>query len=96
MTELHSSFGRVSKLWQFFTAFFLLCRSLKSQPFNEIILKHHPSASPFNGKLKRSDSMGGPNFVPILSVPHLSVPVYRLYKSNGNRRCCQNDAVNEQ
>eukprot|EP00069_Balaena_mysticetus_P016770 bmy_10105T0 len=52
-----------------------------SQAFNEIILKCHPSASPFNGKLKGSNSVGSPNFVPILSVPHLSVPVYRLYKS---------------
>lgn len=81
MTELHSSFGRVSKRWQFFTAFFLLCRLLMSQPFNEIILKCHPSASPFNGKLKGSNSVGGPDFVLILSILHLSVPVYRLYKN---------------
>lgn len=81
MTELHSSFGRVSKQWHFFTAFFLLCQLLMSQPFNEIILKCHPSPPSFNGKLKGSDSVGGPNFVPILSVPHLSVPVYRLCKN---------------
>lgn len=81
MTELHSFFGRVSKQWQFSTAFFLLCQLLMSQPFNEIILKCHPLASPFNGKRKGSDSVGGPNFVPILAVPHLSVPVYRLCKS---------------
>lgn len=73
--------GRLSKQWQFCTAFFLLCWLLIFQPFNRIILKCHPSASPFNGKLKGSDSVGGPNFVPILSVPHLSVPVYRLCKS---------------
>lgn len=48
---------------------------------NGIILKCHPSLSPFNGKLKGTDSAGGLNFVPILSVPHLSVPVYRLCKS---------------
>lgn len=77
MTELHSFFGRVSKQWQFSTAFFLLCQLLMSQPFNEIILKCHPLME--NGK--ESDSVGGPNFVPILAVPHLSVPVYRLCKS---------------
>lgn len=81
MTELYASFGRVRKQWQFFTAFFLLCQLLMSQPFNEIILKCHPSPSPFNGKLKGTDSAGDLNFVPILSVPHLSVPVYRLCKS---------------
>lgn len=81
MTELHSTFGRVSKQWLFFTAFFLLCQLLMSQPFNKIILKCYPSASPFTGKLKGSNSIGSPNFVLILSVPHLSVPVYRLCKS---------------
>lgn len=81
MTELYASFGRVRKQWQFFTAFFLLCQLLMSQPFNEIILKCHSSPSPFNGKLKETDSAGDLNFVPILSVPRLSVPVYRLCKS---------------
>lgn len=46
--------------------------------------------------MKGSDKVGGLDFVSILSVPHLSVPVYRLYKPCGNMRHCQHDAVNEQ
>lgn len=81
MTELHSSSGRVSKQWQVCTASFLLCWLLMFQPFHRTILKCRPSASPFNGKLKGSDRVGGPNSVPIISVPHLSVPIYRLCQS---------------
>lgn len=74
MTELHLASGRVSKQWPFFTDFLLLCQLLTLRPFNEIILKCYPSASRWNGKMKRSDSVGGP----VPSVPHLPVPVYGL------------------
>lgn len=46
------------------TASFLPCWLLMFQPFRRIILKCQPPASPFNGKLKGSDCVGEPNFVP--------------------------------
>lgn len=76
MTELHSSFGVIrKKTVAVFTAFLLMCKLLASQTQDKAI-KHYPSASLVNGKMKVDDNVGDPHCVPVLPRMFLTLSAH--------------------